>query len=69
MGVNCSQCGIVKGVNNHWFVAWWSGIHFHTTPIDDDPAMAREIGVSTVCGDGCAHKVYQRFLDYLKASA
>jgi hypothetical protein len=62
----CSQCGVVKGEVNHWFICWWSGRHFHTKPIDDDPAMQREADVFTVCGDGCAHKVYQQFLDFLK---
>lgn len=66
MHIKCSQCGAVKGATNHWHIAWWSGTHFHTKPIMDDPAMLREDGVFIVCGDNCAHKVYQQFLDYLR---
>ena len=64
--IRCSQCGQIKGTNNHWHLCWWSGPHYHTKPIEDDPEMLREEGVYIACGDNCAHKVYQQFLDRLK---
>jgi hypothetical protein len=62
----CSEC---KSPDKE-LLCWWTRGHFHTMPFLDDPQMARELGVYTVCGSwNCAMKVFQKYLENLKVTA
>ena len=66
----CVECGAIKSldsVRNGWLSLWLSrcgGIqefHMrHMEAADNSPEF------EIVCGDNCAHRRYQKFLDYLR---
>lgn len=61
----CVECGAVKKEANGWLSTWKSGGTFmsrHMEHGDNSPEF------DIVCGDNCAHRRYQQFLDYLRNS-
>jgi hypothetical protein len=70
MTVTCSQCGVVKGSVNHWFLFWSErqGERVCFTPYDLDHAMQREESVKKICGTECLHKAVQKAVERLRIS-
>jgi|KBSMisStandDraft_5_1062788.scaffolds.fasta_scaffold00073_23 hypothetical protein len=66
----CSQCGAIKKEVNHWFLAWTDkgGRRFCFMRMDDDPGMATEEGVRTLCGQWCLHQEVQKHTDSAEKS-
>ena len=59
------NCGLVKGVNNRWWIMWSSFGDYeapvlHLAPWDE-PLIAHE-GALPVCGEGCAQKLQSQFM-------
>lgn len=64
-GVFCSQCGMQRLEFNHWFIAWTerSGRRFCFMLMDAEPALAKQNGVQTLCGQRCLHQAIQKYTD------
>jgi hypothetical protein len=66
----CDSCGVPKKDTNHWFVAWSSPrtlvskcvTNFYLSTWDE--AIIREDNVLHLCGDACAHKALNYFLEH-----
>jgi hypothetical protein len=63
--ISCSECGARESGGDHWFLLWTErdGVRCCFIPLDADPAMVREYGVQTVCGERCLHKAVQRHVE------
>lgn len=65
----CVECGEIKRDTNHWMACWVSRAEtypeFHSRGLDTTDSTAE---VQIVCGENCAHRVYQKFLDHLRIS-
>lgn len=63
------NCGLVKGVNNRWWVMWSSfgeqdAAVMHLAPWDEE--MIVKEGALPVCGEGCAQKLQSQFMGNLR---
>jgi hypothetical protein len=60
----CDECGAEKKETNHWFLISSDGASFFAEPWSDHNA---EAGYSAhICGEQCAHKVLQKWLEGVK---
>ena len=62
----CVECGAVKKESNGWLSTWVSrcGVQTFNTRHMEHGDNSPEFDI--VCGDNCAHRRYQKFLDYLR---
>jgi hypothetical protein len=63
------NCGLVKGVNNRWWVMWTSygerdAPIMHLAPWDE--TLIVQEGALPVCGEGCAQKLQSQFMGNLR---
>ncbi len=63
------NCGLVKGVNNRWWVMWSSFGEYeapvlHLAPWDE--ALIAQEGALPVCGEGCAQRLQSQFMGNLR---
>lgn len=60
--VRCAVCGKLRETVNHWFLIW-IGIAFHCFPFDAAPRTPDD---NPVCGQGCAQKLYEKWMTELR---
>ena len=63
------NCGLVKGVNNRWWVMWTSFGEYerpvmHLSPWNEELIVNE--GAMPVCGEGCAQKLQSQFMGNLR---
>lgn len=64
--VRCTAypCQQVKQFSNNWFIVWSDGAKgmFHSVEYSREMLTAIGGQARTVCGPGCAQKLYEKFL-------
>jgi len=60
----CSECGAERRQANHWFVYRRSelGLDFHKWEWMARENMLEDQDLGHLCGQGCAHKVLDKFM-------
>lgn len=63
----CAICGEIKRETNHWIASWIS--RADTEPMFQSrqlQATDSSAEINIACGENCAHKLYQQFLERLR---
>ena len=62
----CVQCGEVKRESNGWLAIWVSRCGVKTFHVRHMEAADNSPEFEIVCGENCAHRVLQQFLDRMR---